>query len=237
MTAALRRSGTVSTKAGRASGLLCLAFAAAFLAPGAALADDPQPPCSPLPILLLHGHYYTNASLSVLTERLRSDGYPGARVVTLDVSRNTCTHDWAEALSAKVDDVLQESGCSRVDIVAHSRGGLAARDYIRFLGGGAKVSHLVTLGTPHHGAAINMACPGCGCLEMRPGSDYLRRLNAGDETPGPTPYTSIYSSHDEVVPAASAWLSGARNIRLRGVKHTDLLRSRHVYREIRAGLM
>ncbi len=237
MTAALLRSGPASTKAARASGLLCLAFAAAFLTPGAALAADPQPACSPLPIILLHGHYYTNASLSVLTERLRRDGHPEAWLVTLDVSRNACTHGWAEALAEKVDEVLQESGCARVDIVAHSRGGLAARDYVRFLGGGAKVAHLVTLGTPHHGAAINMACPGCGCLEMRPRSDYLRRLNTGDETPGPTAYTSIYSSHDEVVPAASAWLSGARNVRLRGVKHSDLLRSRRVYREIRAGLM
>jgi triacylglycerol lipase len=124
-----------------------------------------------------------------------------------------------------------------VDIVAHSRGGLAARDYVRFLGGGAKVGHLVTLGTPHHGAGINKACPGCGCQEMRPGSEFLRALNTGDETPGPTAYTSIYSLHDEVVPASSAWLSGARNVAVRGVKHSDLLRSRQVYREVRAGLM
>jgi triacylglycerol lipase len=72
---------------------------------------------------------------------------------------------------------------------------------------------------------------------MRPGSDFLKELNAGDETPGPTIYTSIYSLHDEVVPARSAWLEGARNVEVRGVKHTDLLKSQRVYEEIRAGLM
>lgn len=214
-----------------------LLLAAVLLSAGASRAEETVPPCSPRPIILLHGHYYTNASLSVLMERLERDGWPRSRLFTLDVSRNACTHNWAATLAAKVDEVLRASGCPKVDIVAHSRGGLAARDYIRFLGGGERVAHLVTLGTPHHGAAINLACPGCGCLEMRPGSDYLQRLNAGDETPGSTAYTSIFSRHDEVVSPASAWLSGARNVRVRGVKHTDLLRSRRVYREIRAGLM
>jgi len=216
---------------------ILLSLASALLLCGPARAESPAPPCSPRPIVLLHGHYYTNASLSVLIERFERDGWAESRLPTLDVPRNACTHDWAKSLAAKVEEVLRETGCAKVDIVAHSRGGLAARDYIRFLGGADKVGHLVTLGTPHHGAAINLACPGCGCLEMRPGSDYLRRLNAGDETPGPTTYTSIYSLHDEVVPAASAWLSGARNVQVRGVKHTDLLRSRRVYATIRAGLM
>lgn len=217
--------------------LAAIALAPALLAAGQARAGESRRPCSPRPIVLLHGHYYTNASLSVLRQRFEEDGWPAGRLVTIDVSRNACTHDWAEALAEKVKDVLQKTGCAKVDIVAHSRGGLAARDYIRFLGGGGRVAHLVTLGTPHHGAPVSLACPGCGCLEMRPDSDYLRRLNAGDETPGPTRYTSICSRQDEVVPVASAWLEGARNVRLRGVKHTDLLRSRRVYREIRAGLM
>jgi triacylglycerol lipase len=72
---------------------------------------------------------------------------------------------------------------------------------------------------------------------MRPGSKYLKRLNAGDETPGPTEVTSIYSRQDGVVPARSSWLKGARNVEMRGVTHTDLLRSRRVYAEIRAGLL
>ncbi len=193
--------------------------------------------CHPRPIVLLHGHFYTNASLGVLIDRFLKDGWPRERLLTLDVSRKSCTGAWSLALAEKIEAVVSANGCPQVDIVAHSRGGLAARDYLRSLGGTRRVAHLVTLGTPHHGARVNRACPGCGCREMRPGSEFLRRLNLGDETPGGTAYTSIYSRHDEVVPDRSAWLEGARNIEVRGVKHSDLLRSRRVYQEIRAGLM
>jgi triacylglycerol lipase len=193
--------------------------------------------CHPRPIVLLHGQFYTNASLSVLIDRFQKDGWPRERLLTMDVSGEACTGAWSRALAEKIEAVVGATGCPRVDIVAHSRGGLAARNYLAFLGGTRRVAHLVTLGTPHHGARVNRVCPGCGCREMRPGSEFLRRLNRGDQTPGDTRYTSIYSLHDEVVPARSAWLEGARNIEVRGVKHSGLLRSRRVYREIRAGLM
>jgi triacylglycerol lipase len=232
--------GWIKPTRGRiAAGILIAAVLTWVLLAGRVLHEpgEAADPCHPRPIVLLHGHFYTNASLSVLIERLQTDGWPRDRLLTLDVSRKACTRDWSLALAEKIETVASATGCPQVDIVAHSRGGLAARDYLGSLGGAPRVAHLVTLGTPHHGARINRACPGCGCLEMRPDSDYLRRLNRGDETPGPTAYTSIYSRQDEVVPGRSAWLEGARNIEVRGVKHTDLLRSRRVYDEIRAGLM
>jgi triacylglycerol lipase len=194
-------------------------------------------PCARRPLILIHGHYYTNASLTVLRDRFLADGWPGSRVVMLNVRTRDCTHKWAVALSRKVDALVRATGCPTVDVVAHSRGGLAAREYIRFLGGAPRVAHLVTLGTPHHGAWMSRGCPGCGCREMRPGSAYLKRLNAGARTPGPTEYTSIVSLSDDVVSPHSAWLQGARNVEVRGVTHTDLLRSRSVYEEIRAGLL
>jgi triacylglycerol lipase len=201
------------------------------------LAADERAACARPPVLLLHGHYYTKASLTVLRDRFVRDGWPADRVVALDLPVTACTHAWALILSRAIEEVARRSGCPTVDIVGHSRGGLAARDYILTLDGGRRVAHLVTLGTPHHGTWSSRGCPGCGCREMRPGSEYLKRLNAGDETPGPTEVTSIYSRQDGVVPARSSWLKGARNVEMRGVTHTDLLRSRRVYAEIRAGLL
>jgi triacylglycerol lipase len=214
-----------------------VALAIASLGRPSLAAAEGNPACARRPILLLHGHYYTKASLTVLHDRFVRDGWPADRVIVFDLARTACTHDWALALSKKVEQVTRASGCPTVDIVAHSRGGLAARDYIRSLGGSRRVAHLVTLGTPHHGTWSSRGCPGCGCREMRPGSAYLQRLNAGDETTGPTEITSICSLQDGVVPARSSWLRGARNVEMRGVTHTDLLRSRQVYEEIRAGLL
>ncbi len=239
-------TGTVRSRGGhggrqflavRAALLLPLVAAALLMHTLAARGGEGQAEsCQARPIVFLHGHYYTNASLSLLIDRFQADGWPRDRLATIKVSRKTCTRVWADALEAKIVALTRATGCPKVDIVAHSRGGLAAREYIRRAKGKTRVVHLVTLGTPHHGAAFNRACPGCGCLEMRPGSDFLKRLNAGDETRA-VAFTSIYSRHDEIVSAESAWLSGARNVEVRGVKHSDLLRSRRVYGKVRAGLM
>ena len=220
----------------------CILLVQIFLVPAgpgrASLAVAGETPlCDRRPVLLLHGHYYTKASLTVLRDRFVRDGWPPDRVIVLDLPLTACTHAWAVILSRKVEEVVRGTGCPKVDVVGHSRGGLAARDYIRTLDGSRRVAHLVTLGTPNHGTWSSRGCPGCGCREMRPGSDYLKRLNAGKETPGPTEVTSICSRQDGIVPARSSWLQGARNVELRGVTHTDLLRSRRAYDEIRAGLL
>lgn len=69
--------------------------------------------------------------------------------------------------------------------------------------------------------------------QMCPGDAFLRRLNAGDDTPGPTRYTSISSSSDGIVPAASSRLDGgACLIRDRGVTHHELLTDARVYRQV-----
>ncbi len=230
---------TTSRRRTRATCLLLfpLYLASADLAHASPAPAEISGACDRRPILLLHGHYYTKASLTVLRDRFVRDGWPADRVIALDLPVTACTHEWALILSREVEKAATRSGCPTVDVVGHSRGGLAARDYIRTLGGGRRVAHLVTLGTPHHGTWSSRGCPGCGCREMRPGSRYLRELNAGDETPGPTEFTSICSRQDGIVPARSSWLKGARNIEMRGVTHTDLLRSRQVYEEIKAGLL
>ena len=56
-------------------------------------------------------------------------------------------------MKRKVEDVLESTYAAKVDLVAHSMGGLLARFYIEELGGDAKVRKLVTIGTPHAGAA------------------------------------------------------------------------------------
>lgn len=67
-------------------------------------------------------------------------------------------YDWhrsnentAKDLKEKVDKIIDDTKVSKVDLVAHSMGGLVAREYLEFLDN-TKVDQLITLGTPHHGA-------------------------------------------------------------------------------------
>jgi triacylglycerol lipase len=57
-------------------------------------------------------------------------------------------------LAAIVDDVLAETGACKVNIIAHSQGGLDSRYMISSLGYSNKVAALVTVATPHRGTAL-----------------------------------------------------------------------------------
>lgn len=48
--------------------------------------------------------------------------------------------------------ILNETGAEKVNIIAHSKGGLDARYMISSLGMGDKVASLTTVSTPHHGS-------------------------------------------------------------------------------------
>lgn len=57
----------------------------------------------------------------------------------------------AELLHAKIEAIKAERHWPRVDLVAHSMGGLVARQYVATHGAGS-IDQLVTLGTPHNGS-------------------------------------------------------------------------------------
>lgn len=58
----------------------------------------------------------------------------------------------AENLKTKIQEVISETKNSKVDLVAHSMGGLIARYYIENTNYQNNVDQLITLGTPHKGA-------------------------------------------------------------------------------------
>ena len=58
----------------------------------------------------------------------------------------------AEDLKIKIQDVMDKTKVSRVDLVAHSMGGLVARQYIESSNYQNNIDQLITLGTPHQGA-------------------------------------------------------------------------------------
>jgi pimeloyl-ACP methyl ester carboxylesterase len=69
------------------------------------------------------------------------------------------SYDWrlsnfytAEQLKNFIDTEFPDQN-QKVDIVAHSMGGLIARIYVQSLGGSSRVQNIVFLGTPHHGSA------------------------------------------------------------------------------------
>ena len=65
--------------------------------------------------------------------------------------------DWRRTLGFNVEQLHQRIvRAGRVNIVAHSHGGLIAREYLRKYAADPKVDSLITLGTPHKGMLITL---------------------------------------------------------------------------------
>lgn len=134
-----------------------------------------------------------------------------------------------------------------IDLIAHSQGGLVVR---AALGSGPvpAVEHVVTLGTPHHGAdmatmnqALGGSLPGQALQwvvrtatdgHTDPGAEAAAQLSERSrfiaELPGLPPSvraTSVAAAGDLVVPALNSQLDGAANtiVPLRGVSAHDRL--------------
>ena len=92
-------------------------------------------------------------SYDSLIETFEKNGYTkGKDLFTFPYEWRESNVDTALLLKEKVKAIEAEAKWPRVDIVAHSMGGLVAREYIEVDGGADAVDQLVTLGTPDGGA-------------------------------------------------------------------------------------
>ena len=60
--------------------------------------------------------------------------------------------DNARTIKARIRQILEETGCDKINIIAHSKGGLEARMAASSLGMGACIASITTIGTPHRGS-------------------------------------------------------------------------------------
>jgi triacylglycerol esterase/lipase EstA (alpha/beta hydrolase family) len=177
------------------------------------------------PVLFVHGLSSFAAAWNPMIDHFVSVGYDRSQLRAFSYDWRKSNVDTAQAIRAEVDGLLQRTGAKKVDIISHSMGGLNTRWYLKFLGGTAKVDHFLSIGAPHHGAKLAALCTifFTSCEEMRPNSEFLRQLNAGDETPGDVRYTTLWSICDEAVfSQTSAQLAGADNVNIGCVGHVVL---------------
>lgn len=204
-------------------------------APRAPRAHPPHPP-----VLLLHGFVDNRSAFALLRRSLRRNGWTDVQAVNY----SPFTPDLrtaAEQLRAHVEEACALSGRRRVDIVAHSLGGLIARYYVQRMGGDARVRTLVTLGTPHAGTrAVPAFVPHPLARQMRPGSAVLAEL--AEPAPGcRTRFVAFWSDLDQLmIPVGSARLEhpdlSARNVKVTGIGHLTLPVHGPVAAEIRRAL-
>lgn len=88
---------------------------------------------------------------------------------------------YAAQIEQAVQALMARTGASRVALVCHSMGGLAARAWLR-AHGDERVQQVITLGTPHRGTLLARFGHGRNVRQMRRDSDWLRALAQSEST-------------------------------------------------------
>lgn len=176
--------------------------------PGDGVDYQPTGASAKYPVLYVHGYCGGTNPDEPLLVRLVNEGYD---VSLLDYAPGTCfppyvgpacangdIKGYAPALKAKLAEIRARTGAAKVDLIAHSMGGLVSRWYVESADYGGEVRQLIMLGTPNHGSAwANLEwlmpefdpaflditepilCVGTGEAvdQMKPKSAFLARLN------------------------------------------------------------
>lgn len=168
------------------------------------------------PILLVHGYRGDPSTWADMKAFLEGNG---RTVKTIDLATEDNVKN-AQQIAA----FISAEGWTSVDLVGQSMGGLSARQYTKTLRGNAVVvDAYVSIGTPQYGVASACLLPLSYGGQMCPRSRFLATLNKGDDTPGSTAWTTIYSTDDEYVPNSSSRLDGgACFVEVSGPRHNDM---------------
>jgi len=136
-----------------------------------------------------------------------------------------------------VERVCQINQAPRVDLVAHSMGGLVARIALQELSLAERVQTFVSLAAPHHGTYparyANTEVLKC----LRPGSELVARLAKG-QIPESVRVVCMWSRNDLfVLPPESALLDGAERVDLTPFTHYSYLIAPRCFEALRGVLM
>lgn len=199
-------------------------------------------PERPWPVVLVHGTGGSSGDFQEMAAALRADGW-AVFSASYGTRATAPIEDSAAQVGAYIDQVLAATGAKKVNLVGHSQGGLVLRYWMRFLGGSAKVHHMVCLAVPNVGTTIGgLASPllksersesialrvaetvvGPVVHQMLIGSELLGELNEGSLLEPGVTYTCIATRSDSLVqPPETCFLGGPDEPRVHNVWIQDL---------------
>lgn len=104
------------------------------------------------PILLVHGIFFRDFEKLNYWGRIPDELIKnGATIYYGNHSSSLAVKDSAEELANRIKEIVKETKCKKVNIIAHSKGGLDARYAISNLGMDKYVASLSMINTPNHG--------------------------------------------------------------------------------------
>lgn len=188
----------------------------------APLPDDGHPP-----VIFVHGLGGHRGNFLPMRAWFRLHGR--SRAWSAHLPPGASLERMAEHLRAFIGRVVEVNDLpesARVELVAHSMGGLVARLAVADAATARRVSLILTVATPHAGTLAARWAYTPQALELRPDAPVFRLLEAQLPWREPPRLVSLWSRADTMLlPATTAVVEGARNIEVPGMGHTAWLLS------------
>lgn len=178
-----------------------------------------------LPLILVHGMAGDPTNFYAMRAYFAAMGR--RRVYAVYLSDEADVEAMAVRIRSFVEEVVSENGLeanAKVDVVAHSQGGIASRLALEEPAFAARIATLVTLGTPHAGTYVARFTATRQGGELRRESPVFARLAKQLPWRSSVRLIAFWSTGDLLVlPADSAVVEGAENIEMVGYSHLSYL--------------
>lgn len=175
------------------------------------------------PVLMLHGINDTSAVFDKMATYLDALGWT-PHLLDLAPSNGDCH---LEVLAAQVARYAEDTFPAEqpFDLIGFSMGSIVSRYYLQRLGGINRVQRFIAISGPHHGSQLAFLSRRPGCVQMRPGSNFLQDLNQDMvETLGRIHLTSLWTPLDlMILPASSSRLPVGREVKVDVLLHPWML--------------
>lgn len=104
------------------------------------------------PILMVHGVFFRDYRYLNYWGRIPKELEENGAVIYYGNQQSAASvESCGEELAKRIREIVEETGCEKVNIIAHSKGGLDSRYALSALGAGKYVASLTTINTPHRG--------------------------------------------------------------------------------------
>ena len=181
-------------------------------------AGSESPLCARNPVLLVHGVTDTSHKMRRIASHLSS---LGCQVYDIDLTPNNGDAK-LEVLAQQVADLVNQTfgPHQHIDIVGFSMGGLVSRYYLQRLGGINRVQRFISISTPHHGTLAAYFSLRPGCVQMRPGHEFMIDLHRDVDSLNQLNFTSLWTPFDLIIlPPSSSQLGIGTEIVLPVLTH------------------
>lgn len=173
-------------------------------------------------VLVLTGIWEPYAFIYPLLDHLRDSGFR-----THAIRRPSLNLEPLDVLADRVAAYLDETDLTDAVVVAHSKGGLVAKQLLVDERTRGRFRGAVAICAPFGGSELAGLVPdGLGVRTLLPGSEMLRELASHTEVNHKI--VSIFPAYDPVVPDEGSRLEGAHNVEISRFGHFTLLSEQHV---------